>query len=514
MAPDYKRVQFIAFNIKPGAKTDKTTGDEVYRGHEDNTADVRKRCTIMKTAISTAYSQKKTDKAIKVAKGPLVNPLNKDRVLTVFMAPEFYFRGAQGAYPIETVSEIMQQLRAETDNPRYKDWLFIFGTAIGYLKHDDTITKILETGSEGGNSLITVETVSRPIEIGAWIEQKEGAVKGKVTQAQEITYDEAGAAKKGYKLTLAGNPQFTPGKLVTVKMPGGATEVFNIALVRKGGPDPTPKAGEAPRLTDPDRELLVYKEYVSHIDYLRDLNLPWTQRRIQIHGDDARRVLPTEGSQDSFASQTNRPGDKHAGESVSEESKSGLGGGSIFTIDGITFGLEVCLDHYSERLDKYYKTPEMAGKPKPQIHLIPSWGMTIGEGPICCRDNGLIFNVDGARGDSIVRLNDEKVSCDYHPQQTGTAGDPCPQCTYYSCTVCHLAYPGNHKLAGNKCPLCNTDLTLNENKLQPLGTAVDPMDEPKTVTLGGFKWFSVTQTNYFMEKGSIVVYPPKDIPGA
>jgi len=40
------------------------------------------------------------------------------------------------------------------------------------------------------------------------------------------------------------------------------------------------------------------------------------------------------------------------------------------------------------------------------------------------------------------------------------------------------------------------------------------MDEPKTVTLGGFKWFSVTQTNYFMEKGSIVVYPPKDIPGA
>jgi len=302
MASDYKRVQFIAFNIKPATKTDKS-GKEVYRGNEDIAKDIEKRCTIMKTAISTAYSQKRTEKAIKVAKGPKVNPLNKDRVLTVFMAPEFYFRGPEGGYPIETVSEIMKQMRDETDNQKYKDWLFIFGTAIGYLKHDDTITKIVETGDDGGNSIITVETVSRPIEIGSEIEQKDGAVKGKVTQVQEITYDEAGEAKKGYKLKLDGNPKFTPGKIVALKRPKGKgeTEVFNIALVRKGGPDPAPEPGEAPRLSDPSRELLVYKEYVSHIDYLRDRTIPWDERKIQIHGEDDRRVLPTEGSQDRFS---------------------------------------------------------------------------------------------------------------------------------------------------------------------------------------------------------------------
>src|SRR5262249_47967970 len=53
-----------------------------------------------------------------------------DRMLRIFMAPEFYFRGRYGAYTSDVVSEILPHLRQETDQPKYKDWLFVFGTAV------------------------------------------------------------------------------------------------------------------------------------------------------------------------------------------------------------------------------------------------------------------------------------------------------------------------------------------------------------------------------------------------
>lgn len=80
---------------------------------------------------------------------------------------------------------------------------------------------------------------------------------------------------------------------------------------------------------------------------------------------------------------------------TTETTESGLGGGSIFTMDEITFGLEVCLDHAEEKLKKYYdKGQAPGGERKPQIQLIPSCGMSINAG--ACVTN-LVFNVD-ARG--------------------------------------------------------------------------------------------------------------------
>lgn len=45
-----------------------------------------------------------------------------------------------------------------------------------------------------------------------------------------------------------------------------------------------------------------------------------------------------------------------------------------------------------------------AGDPKIQIHLIPSWGMSIDNGKIACIAKGLVFNVDGSRSDSELRF--------------------------------------------------------------------------------------------------------------
>jgi hypothetical protein len=156
----------------------------------------------------------------------------------------------------------------------------------------------------------------------------------------------------------------------------------------------------------------------------------YVNHKIDIHGDSNRTVLPTEGSQDDLSFKENRPGDtykwtgkkrgddkvKEHTERISEVNKSGIGGGSVFTMDDITFGLEVCLDHQSifaplnkviGRLRDYYDNHAVAGEPKVQVQLIPSCGMSIKKDAICCVNNGLIFNVDGNGKDgwSDARVN-------------------------------------------------------------------------------------------------------------
>jgi hypothetical protein len=61
--------------------------------------------------------------------------------------------------------------------------------------------------------------------------------------------------------------------------------------------------------------------------------------------------------------------------------------GCIFEMLGITFGLEVCLDHLNARL---INAPDKSGV---QIQLIPSWGMRIYTE--CSVPNAIVFNVDG-----------------------------------------------------------------------------------------------------------------------
>ena len=91
------------------------------------------------------------------------------------------------------------------------------------------------------------------------------------------------------------------------------------------------------------------------------------------------------------------------GKRITETNRSGLGGGSIFTMDKITVGLEVCLDHLEQKLVTYFNgsagPPVVAaaaqpGEPKIQVQLIPSCGMGIKTGSKCTVPDGIIFNVD------------------------------------------------------------------------------------------------------------------------
>lgn len=70
---------------------------------------------------------------------------------------------------------------------------------------------------------------------------------------------------------------------------------------------------------------------------------------------------------------------------------------SIFTIKGIKFGVEVCLDHYKARL----RSNRVPDSELVQIQLIPSCGMQIVLPSVIACDGGLVFNCDGQYGGAL-----------------------------------------------------------------------------------------------------------------
>ena len=65
----------------------------------------------------------------------------------------------------------------------------------------------------------------------------------------------------------------------------------------------------------------------------------------------------------------------------------------LFTMNGVSFGLEICLDHAKHRL---VRACARSGA-KVQVQLVPSGGMEIHEESICVEPGGLVFHCDGLK---------------------------------------------------------------------------------------------------------------------
>ena len=204
----------------------------------------------------------------------------------------------------------------------------------------------------------------------------------------------------------------------------GKQEILNIAIVRKGGVKVTSTS-----LSSKD-SILVYKEYVSAIDYLGQFfgdgaEFMWSSvnaGKANVGGEE-RRLIPTSGSRPTakvkspdtpnLVSQAKKwtpslslqlqvqakvvRGEITKGErdailtpvdyTISETSASGLGGGILFDMDGIRFVLEVCLDHGQKRAQGACAANDS------DVHLITSCGMTASYGWV--KTGGHLFRCDG-----------------------------------------------------------------------------------------------------------------------
>ena len=318
-----------------------------YQGEVDDRADMLSRCDKMRTAIREAYDAYQA-KFSAPAPPPSSGLHPPDRTLRLFMAPEFYFRGRNGAYPSDVAFDVLSKLREETNKPKYRNWLFVLGSVIMATFVEETVCprcgvtfkKDRTTGESNCTTLIDRATGI-------------STLKCKVC---DVT-----------------------GKIVRV----GAM-IDNLALIQKGGE------------TGSDNSYTVSKEYVSHVDFKREFVpthsggyvLPdWDgnphDRLITVMGQTTT-VLPPEGSRDISV----RPvGSKFLDERMGS-------GGSVFDIDGIRFGVEICLDHYNARL---------SGKEGVDIQLVPSCGAEFQE--FRCKPDGIYFGVDADSASCDLRVN-------------------------------------------------------------------------------------------------------------
>ena len=145
--PNYLKVQFIAWGVYTGPMFDDVQNEVIdYPGIAfmpgnrrldalSQFLDIKARIAFTKLAIETAYREA---------------DINTD-TLKVFMAPEFLYRGAAGAYALDLLNGwtenaapamipppydrewpgLFGELRELVNNTKFQDWVFVFGSAVG-----------------------------------------------------------------------------------------------------------------------------------------------------------------------------------------------------------------------------------------------------------------------------------------------------------------------------------------------------------------------------------------------
>ena len=117
----YQGIQYIGVELI----TEKTYG---LKEEKD---DISYRCEIVQDIINKALMSG--------------NATNDPNILKIVVFPEFLFRGSIGAYTMESVSEIVEKLRDMVHKPQFENWLFVFGTIVGYSKNEKDSKKPYET---------------------------------------------------------------------------------------------------------------------------------------------------------------------------------------------------------------------------------------------------------------------------------------------------------------------------------------------------------------------------------
>lgn len=137
----YTHLQYIGWPMQTGYNAFVSSGGlyygedggiGIYAGKHDTTADIDARVSLMRDAL------------LKVAASPDID--KRPSTLKIFAAPEFFFRGAIGAYPLgddkglRAVQGLAKKLNALIAGDEWRDWVCFFGTTIGYKpSHPSTV---------------------------------------------------------------------------------------------------------------------------------------------------------------------------------------------------------------------------------------------------------------------------------------------------------------------------------------------------------------------------------------
>ncbi|CAN7603905.1 hypothetical protein [Polaromonas sp. LjRoot131] len=275
----YNNVRFIGYVIDTAPESN-PDGSKIYLGLNNPALDIEARCELMLRAMQVA----------KDALPPQSPPVPDGDTLNVFMAPEFFFRGVNGAYGMDDVQLVIATLQGMAAKPGWTDWLFTFGTILG---------------------------VSSPT-------------------FKTAPYDIDPLANK---------------------------EVYNFALVQQGGVASQGDTGA----------VVVMKELMSGVDFIATAANPGGLLLGEVN-----HLAP---------STTGGPG--------REQQVLNYDGSGVFSLAGITWGLEVCLDHLGT-VRRLQKSPQLPGQDLIQLQLVPSCGMGVQAPSVVTQFGGYVFNCDGS----------------------------------------------------------------------------------------------------------------------
>ncbi len=267
--------------------------------------------------------------------------------LKIFLMPEFLLRGALGAYDNDPpVLDYFRYFRTRfarrVRKPEYEDWLFAVGTLVSAADY-----------VRGRNLQTDVEAVLREIIVDSLVNAWEYA---------------SGLGASGQKLAgVIWNMLQTYMNYCNTDHP--LFRVTDRCYVVAGGAE-----------LDPDYPdgLSIRKEYLSNEDFV--LNSP---------------LFNNEDTDSSPIPENNGEDKEHAFDPY-----------SIFTIKGIRFGVEICLDHLRARL----LTNRLPDTELVQIHLVPSCGLQLVQSSIIAGTGGFAFNCDGESGGSLGYPPDSDAS--------------------------------------------------------------------------------------------------------
>ena len=165
---------------------------------------------------------------------------------------------------------------------------------------------------------------------------------------------------------------------IVCRLDDARREMANIVFVQKGN------SGE-------EGARVVVKEHMSKMDFLQrsndsNLTLDLVSEHVNYLPAGLKKTLNSRGKPTEIIYDANRGKGK-------EQQKWSYDGAGIFTIDGITFGVELCVDH---RLRRLWRSPVKVGQNRVMVQIIPSAGMAVLPQSVVAKLDGLVFNCDGA----------------------------------------------------------------------------------------------------------------------
>jgi len=295
----YDSVQYLGLNMftELGTAADGCYIDshqslgECFLGEVNVSTDLERRLDVMRTAIKQSYDSPNWNRS--------------GNVLKIFMAPEFFWRGPQGAYILDGqfafhARKVFGELQAYVSNADFKDWIFVMGTAIA-VQMDQS---------------------------APW-------------SSSHLNY-------------------------------------YNFAPVYIGGEK---------------RLLLQFKHFISLIDFAGadpQVNVP---PPVPNPTSPEHRSPCVKAANRTCAATYGEFSAKQANEMLGLDADEVLHGG-IFTVNGLTLGLEICLDHKQGVLAKEVSS-RFGENGTVAVHLISSAGMNIASGPVVTPKHGPVFLNDG-----------------------------------------------------------------------------------------------------------------------